>query len=213
MVVTGTSCLLPLSLPTVSTEGRDYAERLHAKQNARWKKALDVQRPYRRNLQRQQLGRTLDVGCGIGRQLGWLAPGSVGVDHNAHSVAVAREAGHTAYTVEEFLASEHAQPGAFDAMVLSHVVEHMPWDQGIEVVRTYLPFIQPGGRVMFIVPQEVGFKSDETHVLFFDGDDLVRFAHELGLEPGRPWSFPFPRATGKAFIYNETNLIARIPPA
>ena len=46
-----------------------------------------------------------------------------------------------------------------------------------------------------------------------EGDDLVRFAHELGLEPGRPWSFPFPRATGKAFIYNETNLIARIPPA
>ena len=196
----------------MSTEGRDYAERLRAKQNAPWKKALDVQRPYRRNLQRQELGRTLDVGCGIGRQLAWLAPGSVGVDHNEHSVAVAREAGHTAYTVNDFLASEHAHAGAFESMVLSHVVEHMDWDSGIALVRSYLPYIQPGGRVMFIVPQEVGFRSDSTHVRFFDGDDLVRFSREIGLEPGRPWSFPFPRATGKAFIYNETNLVARIPP-
>ncbi len=194
-----------------STEGRDYAERLRAKQDVWWKKALDVQRPYRHNLRRQQLGRTIDVGCGIGRQLGWLDPGSIGVDHNPHSVAVARQAGHAAYTVEEFLASDAARVHAFDSMLLAHVVEHMGREDALRVVRMYLPYVRPGGRVMFICPQEVGYRSDHTHVRFVDDQDLVQLARELGLEPGRPWSFPFPRPFGKVFIYNEFNLVARLP--
>jgi hypothetical protein len=50
------------------TAGEDYARRLQAKQQVWSEKALDVQAPYRWNLRRQQLGRTLDVGCGIGRR-------------------------------------------------------------------------------------------------------------------------------------------------
>jgi len=195
----------------VSTEGRDYAERLRAKQNVWWKKALDVQRPYRHNLRGVGLGRTIDVGCGIGRQLGWLDAGSIGVDHNPHSVAVARDAGHAAYTVEEFLASDHARPGAFDAMLLAHVVEHMEREQGLDVVRMYLPYVRPGGRVLFICPQEVGYRSDHTHVRFYDGPALEAFARELGLQVERSWSFPFPRPAGKVFIYNEFNVLARVP--
>ena len=48
------------------TSGEDYARRLQSKQQVGWKKALNVQAPYRWNLRRQRLGRTLDVGCGIG---------------------------------------------------------------------------------------------------------------------------------------------------
>jgi len=195
----------------VSTEGREYAERLRAKQSVWWKRRLDVQRPYRHNLRRQQLGRTLDVGCGIGRQLGVLDPGSVGVDHNAHSVAVARQAGLPAYTVEEFLASVHARARAFDSMLLAHVVEHLPRDEALGVVRSYLPFVRPGGHVMFICPQEVGYRSDPTHVRFYDGAALVELAAELGLQPGQWWSFPFPRLLGKVFVYNEFNLVAQLP--
>ena len=88
------------------TSGEDYARRLQAKQQVWWKRALNVQAPYQWNLRRQQLGRTLDVGCGIGRNLETLAVGSVGVDHNAHSVAVARERGVAALTVDEWEASD-----------------------------------------------------------------------------------------------------------
>ncbi len=88
------------------TSGEDYARRLQAKQEVRWKKALNVQAPYQWNLRRQQLGRTLDVGCGIGRNLETLAEGSVGVDHNASAVQVARERGVIALTVEEWEQSE-----------------------------------------------------------------------------------------------------------
>lgn len=195
----------------MSTEGREYAERLRAKQQVWWKRALDVQRPYRHNLRRQHLGRTLDVGCGVGRLLGMLEPGSVGVDHNPHSVALAREAGHPAYGVDGFLASEHARPDAFDAMLLAHIVEHMEREEALATVRSYLPFIRPGGKVMFICPQEVGYRSDDTHARFYDGDDLVELSRELGLKPGQWWSFPFPRVIGKVFVYNEVNLVSTIP--
>ncbi|MEI2732465.1 MAG: class I SAM-dependent methyltransferase [Dermatophilaceae bacterium] len=195
----------------MSTEGRDYAERLRAMQDVWWKRALDVQRPYRANLHRQHLGVTLDIGCGIGRQLSWLPPGSVGVDHNSHSVAVARQRGLAAYATGDFLASELASPGAFDSLLLAHVVEHMEREEALEVIRSYLPYLRPGGRLMLICPQEVGFRSDPTHVRFFDGPDLAALARDLGLEPGMPWSFPFPRWAGKVFVYNETNLVATLP--
>lgn len=195
----------------MDTEGRDYAQRLLAKQDVWWKRALDVQRPYRANLRRQNLGVTLDVGCGIGRQLAWLDPGSVGVDHNPHSVAVCRERGLTAYQTGDFLASEHARVDGFDALLLAHVVEHMERVEAIEVIRTYLPYLRPGGRLMLVCPQQVGFRSDPTHVHYCDGPELVAMAIAVGLQPGTPWSFPFPWWVGRLFVYNETNLLATRP--
>ena len=60
------------------TRGADYAERLETLETARWKRVLDVQAPYRWNLRRLGLGFTLDIGCGIGRNLP-VAAGAV--DH------------------------------------------------------------------------------------------------------------------------------------
>src|SRR5680860_1569339 len=84
------------------TSREEYARRLQAKQEVWWKKAFNVQAPYQWNLRRQHLGRTLDVGCGIGRNLENLAPGSLGIDHNEASVEVARKRGVMALTVEEW---------------------------------------------------------------------------------------------------------------
>ena len=83
---------------TPDTVGRDYAERLETLEGARWKRLLDVQAPYRWNLRRLGLGFTLDVGCGIGRNLLHLDRRGVGVDHNVASVEIARGRGCTAYT-------------------------------------------------------------------------------------------------------------------
>jgi len=53
------------------TTDRDYTERLGKLTGAGWKQRLDVQRPYRWNLRRlTEDRRVLDVGCGIGRNLG-----------------------------------------------------------------------------------------------------------------------------------------------
>ena len=68
---------------------------------------------------------------------------------------------------------------------------------------SYLPYLRVGGRVLFVCPQERGYASDPTHVRFADGADLERLATRCGLRPDPWFSFPFPRWTGKLFIYNE----------
>jgi 2-polyprenyl-3-methyl-5-hydroxy-6-metoxy-1,4-benzoquinol methylase len=193
------------------TAGEDYARRLQAKQQVWWKKALNVQAPYQWNLRRQRLGRTLDVGCGIGRNLETLDAGSVGVDHNEHAIEVARERGVTALTVAEWETSDLRSPESFEGILLAHVIEHMSAEEGVALLRDYLPYLRPGGRVFFVCPQERGYASDPTHVRFTTGDDLAALSREVGLEP-EPWfSFPFPRWAGKPFIYNEFCLLATKP--
>jgi SAM-dependent methyltransferase len=195
----------------MGTESREYADRLVSLESVWWRRLLPVQAPYRWNLRRQHLGRTLDVGCGVGRNLLSLAPGSVGVDHNAESVRVARHRGHVAFTVDEFRSGAYAVPESFDAILLAHVVEHMSSASARELVADYLPYLRPGGRVFFICPQERGFASDATHETFTTGRDLVRLAMDTGLEAEEWRSFPLPRSFGKAFVYNEFNVIATKP--
>ncbi len=192
------------------TRGSDYADRLRRKEYARWKQLLDVQAPYRWNLRRQQLGRTLDVGCGIGRNMAALSADSVGVDHNADSVREARKRGFTALDSEEWEASELRKPGSFDSILLAHVIEHMDEADAIALMEEYLPYLKPGGRVFFVCPQERGYASDSTHVRFVDLDGLADLSRKVGLEPVKRFSFPFPRVAGKAFLYNEFCLLAKL---
>ncbi|MET0838571.1 MAG: class I SAM-dependent methyltransferase [Marmoricola sp.] len=191
------------------TSGEDYARRLRDAQQVWWKRALRVQAPYQWNLRRQRLGRTLDVGCGIGRNLASLDAGSVGVDHNAAAVEVARGRGLPALTVDEWRSSDLRRSESFDGMLLSHVVEHMDLEAASALLHDYLPYLRPGGKVFLVCPQERGYASDPTHVRFVTGADLSDLTRDVGLEP-EPWSsFPFPRWAGKAFVYNEFCLLAR----
>ena len=187
------------------TRGADYTRRL---QRRGWKRFVDVQAPYRWNLRRHDLGRTLDIGCGVGRNLATLPEGSVGVDHNATSVAVARERGLTAFTSDEFRAEDW---DPFDAFLVAHVVEHMTPSEAVTLLRDYLPALRGGGRVLLICPQERGYASDPTHVQWTAEVDLQWLAREVGLEPQQTRSFPFPRRAGRWFTYNEFNLLAVKP--
>jgi SAM-dependent methyltransferase len=192
-----------------TTEGADYTRRLQRKTGAGWKRLLGVQAPYRWNVRRLGLGFTLDVGCGLGRNLGHLDGNGVGVDHNAASVAAAREAGLTAYTVEEFMASRYAVPDRFDSMLAAHVVEHVEEAQALEIIGSYLPFVKPGGKVVFITPQERGYASDATHVRFSGFPEVAAVCAGLGVAVERQYSFPFPRFAGRIFTYNEFVTVGR----
>jgi SAM-dependent methyltransferase len=195
-----------------ATAGQSYADRLNTLQGKKWKKWLNVQAPYRANLRRYKLGRTLDVGCGNGRNLGALPTGSVGVDHNAELVGSARKLGLDAYTVDEFFANKNVSaPASYDAILAAHLIEHLQLDEARSVMTSYLPLLRPGGRVVFITPQERGYASDPTHVVFADFAELSRLSEDLGLTTTRQYSFPFPRSMGKLFIYNEFNQVAELP--
>lgn len=197
--------------PGGDTSSQDYTTRLRTKSSSWWKRLLDVQAPYRWNLQRMHLGRTLDIGCGIGRNLQALPIGSVGVDHNPTSVDLARSAGLQALTLEEWEQSSFRRAAAFDSLLIAHVIEHMDAASGRTLVTTYLPYLKPGGQVAFICPQERGYATDATHVRFTTADDLAELAGEAGLSVEKSYSFPFPRFAGRAFPYNEFCVVARKP--
>jgi len=188
---------------TPGTEGSDYTERLSRLEGAGWKRFLDVQAPYRWNVRRLKLGRTLDVGCGIGRNLAHLGGSGVGVDHNPSSIEVCRGRGLEAYTVDEFFTSDLAKPESFDSMLAAHLVEHLTAEQCHEVLAPYLPLVRSGGTVVFITPQERGYTTDATHVRFMDFTEVGRLCGELGLTLRRQYSFPLPRLFGKLFTHNE----------
>lgn len=194
------------------TAGAAYTERLTRLQGVWWKRLLPVQAPYRWNLRRLLGGRqVVDVGCGIGRNLAHLDAGSVGVDPNEHSVQVCRDRGLTAFTVDGFLASEHARADRFDGLLCWAVLEHLPEGSASSVLATYLPFLAPDARVMLDVPQPAGFAADPTHTVYFDQAALRRLCDELGLVVERQWSFPFPELAGRWFPYNEFVTVARTP--
>ncbi|GIH07457.1 hypothetical protein Rhe02_55240 [Rhizocola hellebori] len=193
------------------TKKAEYAERLQRIGDVWWKRALNVQAPYRAHLRRLNLGYVLDVGCGIGRNLLHLDGNGVGVDHNADAVQRVRALGFTAYTSEEFHRSEHGKPAAFDSLLIAHVLEHVPADVAVELVNEYLPYVKPGGKVVFITPQERGYASDATHVWFVGHPQTTELAGKVGLQVEKQYSFPLPRVAGKVFTYNEFVMVGRVP--
>jgi len=196
--------------PVADTSEDAYTQRLAGLEDAWWKQLFDVQRPYRWNLRRLFLGRTLDVGCGLGRNLAALDPGSIGVDHNPASVAVACSRGLRAITPDDPEAPAALQPGSFDSLLFAHVIEHMGEEAGRRLIETYLPCVRPGGSVVLICPQERGYATDATHVRFVDFDGLAGLAEDVGLRVDRRYSFPFPRFVGRFFPSNEFVVRARL---
>ncbi len=189
-----------------STKDLAYARRLQSLEAVWWKRWLDVQAPYRWNLRRLKLGRVLDLGCGIGRNLASLD--GVGIDHNPDSIAVARERGLTAFTPDEFAASPLSRSASFDSLLLAHVVEHLAATDAEKLIADYLPNLKQEGRVVFITPQKLGYASDPTHVRFVGFSELRQLCERLDLVPEKAFSFPFPEAVGGVFKYNEYVVLA-----
>ena len=190
------------------TSGEWYAERLVNLRSQSWRRF--VPDPYRWNIRRSQLGRVLDIGCGVGRCLEFNGGVGVGVDHNPTSVAVCRRRGLEAYTPDEF---EAIDPGLFDSMLLSHVLEHTDPDEGRALVARYLPLVRPGGTVLLITPQAAGQRSDPSHVRYLGREELRSELVGHGLVDVRTRSFPFPPVVGRWFPHNENHAIGRLPGA
>ncbi len=195
---------------TPSTATSDYTRRLARLEQAGIKRLLPTQAPYRWNLQRMHLGRVLDIGCGLGRNLLGCGPDSVGVDHNPHSVQTCRERGLNAYTPDGLAAAPDCGPGSFDSLLLAHVLEHVDEETAASLLERYLPLVRPHGSVVMITPQEVGYRSDATHIRWVGFEELRGHAARAGIAVRRTYSFPLPRPMGKFFPYNEFVLVGRV---
>lgn len=183
------------------TKSRAYTVRLMRRQSALWKRLLHVQAPYRWNLKRLRPGRALDLGCGVGRNLAWLSPDSVGIDHSEAAVAACRSRGLKAYTPAQFRIE--AGIGCFDSLLCAHVLEHMTLQAAVDCIAQYVPYLKPDSRIIVMSPQERGFASDSTHVEFMPPEKLARILERHGFAVARTYSFPLPRWAGRYFPYNE----------
>lgn len=105
-------------------------------------------------------GSLLEVGCGSGRYLdlmralGWKRV--VGVDFSAKAVEQAKDTlGIEAYCGE--LRNVGLEPDSFDAVSLSHTLEHVP--DPIAFLRDISRVMKPGARLAIIVPNVESFSS------------------------------------------------------
>lgn len=185
------------------TEEKNYTDTLIRKQLVWWKRALNVQAPYRWKLRQINPGFTLEIGCGIGRNLVALKGKGVGIDHNPHSVEIAKKRDLLAFTPDEFKASPYNKPQRFDSLLFSHVFEHVGLEKTKDLLKEYMGFLRHGGKLIIITPQEAGYKKDVTHVEYLDFEKLRDVIKEAGFRLLEECSFPFPRVLGRFFIYNE----------
>lgn len=128
--------------------------------------------------------RLLDVGCGNGQFVaeataaGWRASG---IDLDASAVEAGRRVGLDLEreTVQERAARE---PGAFDAVTLSHVVEHVA--DPVVFLRAAYDVLRPGGQVWVATPNlaAAGHRAFDSDWVHLDPPrHLVLFEHR-GLE-------------------------------
>jgi 2-polyprenyl-3-methyl-5-hydroxy-6-metoxy-1,4-benzoquinol methylase len=96
-------------------------------------------------------GRLLEVGCGRGAtlkemaDLGWRVEG---VDFDANSVRNARSKGLTVHHGD--LIGQKYEDNIFDAIVMSHVIEHVP--NPLEVLQESFRVLKPGGTLVVLTP-------------------------------------------------------------
>jgi SAM-dependent methyltransferase len=116
--------------------------------------------------------RVLDVGCGFGRYLKLLTASGLnmaGVEINPDIAAANRKAGLVCWTAEEFKLSTDQ----FDAILMSHVIEHFSPVDLLAFMDGYLDRLKPGGKLIVATP----LMSD----YFYDDFDHIRPYQPTGI--------------------------------
>jgi len=113
-------------------------------------------------------GRLLEIGCGNGerlsffKELGW---NTYGIEPDSDAAAIACSKGHpiTAASLEASLFPKES----FDAIVMSHVIEHI--ESPRDVIRECAGLLRPGGRLVILTPNTRGlghkwYREDWLHL-------------------------------------------------
>jgi len=144
--------------------------------------------------------RVLDVGCGQGELLHWLADHGFeaqGIEPSEEATAIARERDldARAITIDE-LVGDPDRHGAYDAVVMLNVLEHVP--EPVAMLEDAGRLLAPGGLLYLKVPNDFNplqlaaqrkldceewWVAVPDHVNYFDVESLCALGRRLGFEP------------------------------
>jgi len=148
----------------------------------------------------KQQRRVLDVGCGLGTFLTYMAEAGwdvVGVEPSEEEALLAREAGITVYnmTVEKFVAQYPVFKHSFDAVVLLNVLEHVP--HPVKILDMTKELLSDGGMICLRVPNDFTelqicaqkkagkgqwWVAIPDHINYFNCESLVCLVKSLGFK-------------------------------
>jgi 2-polyprenyl-3-methyl-5-hydroxy-6-metoxy-1,4-benzoquinol methylase len=148
-------------------------------------------------------GRILDVGCGNGerlellKNLGWTVKG---IDFDRQSVEKAKRRGLDVDCGD--LKSMNYPADSFDAVIMSHVIEHVP--QPRELLAECARLLKLGGRLVMLTPNAESFGLDyygrcwrglepPRHLQIFSQPALEQIVKQAGLNVVKGKSFVGPQ--------------------
>jgi methionine biosynthesis protein MetW len=177
--------------------------------------------------------RVLDIGCGDGanlRELTARGKTCVGVTISVREAMLVQQLGSQCVVAD----CEKAMPfedGQFDAIILSHVVEHLPWPE--QTLPKLLRLLRPNGAIYIAVPNVMFFRSrwslilgrfprdsvgvfDETHLRWFTwatpNELAVRAGMSISSQDGDAWfrDIPWlPKIVGRVLVSLAPNLCSQ----
>jgi SAM-dependent methyltransferase len=171
----------------------------------------------------------LDVGCGRGYAMSWLANSGFtklqGIDVDVGQVEFARSRGLNVQHVTDSVAFLDTRPTRFDFVLLMDVLEHMPRPHDRMLLETIQRTLRPGGRLLCTVPNALSPLAnywrhiDYTHETTFTPESLdflighagfeIEGIHPLEIVPP-PRGFPFTKATLRSWILRLSRLQPRL---
>jgi O-antigen chain-terminating methyltransferase len=118
-------------------------------------------------------GVVLDIGCGRGEWMKILNAHNIvtrGIDLNETMVGICREDGLDAYSGDAVAYMKELAPGSLAAVTGFHIIEHLGFEQLVEMLDAARQALAPGGLILFETPNPenlvVGactFNNDPTH--------------------------------------------------
>lgn len=98
----------------------------------------------------------LDVGCGWGQCLWWLASkeytNATGIDIGADQEANGRSLGHNVVRVDDPMTFLESHKSEFEIVLMNHVIEHVLPDEGLAILKAIRASLKPGGRLVVQTP-------------------------------------------------------------
>lgn len=124
-------------------------------------KIRKVLKPVDRNV------RVLDVGCGLGEKYRFLETlgfnSIVGVEKNPRLVEINVREGRDVVTPDTFF--EQRQGNRYGLVLMSHVIEHLEWEDLLSFMESYLDVLERDGYLLVVSPVlHVRFYNDFDHV-------------------------------------------------